>query len=148
MHKIIQNIFETIVEQAPFAIEDLMNELDTQRSGEGEKAADGGDGDASDGGDGDDGDASDGGDDDDGDTSDGDDDSASDGDDGDASDGDDGGASNENDDDSDESSEDEQDLQDTPAEKQPAGEGPQPVLEFCRLIATVSWLFSPEPCIA
>ncbi|XP_055463043.1 ribosomal RNA processing protein 1 homolog A [Psammomys obesus] len=35
LHKITRNIFETIVEQAPMAIEDLMNELDTQ-SGEGE----------------------------------------------------------------------------------------------------------------
>ncbi|GAB1295287.1 Ribosomal RNA processing protein 1 homolog A [Apodemus speciosus] len=126
LHKIIQNIFETIVEQAPLAIEDLMNELDTQRSGEGEEASDGDDGDASDGGDGDasdgdDGDASDGDDGEASDGDDGDDGDVSDGDDGDASDGDDGGASNENDDDSDESSEDEQDLQDTPPKKQPAG---------------------------
>nr|AAC53286.1 NNP-1 [Mus musculus] len=35
LHKIIQSIFQTIVEQAPLAIEDIMNELDTQ-SGEGE----------------------------------------------------------------------------------------------------------------
>ncbi|EDL31736.1 novel nuclear protein 1, isoform CRA_d [Mus musculus] len=42
LHKIIQSIFQTIVEQAPLAIEDIMNELDTQ-SGEGE-ASDGDDG--------------------------------------------------------------------------------------------------------
>lgn len=41
LHKITRNIFEAIVEQAPMAIEDLMNELDTQ-SGEGE-ATDGDD---------------------------------------------------------------------------------------------------------
>lgn len=35
LHKITQSIFEAIVEQAPLAIEDLMNELDAQ-SGEGE----------------------------------------------------------------------------------------------------------------
>ncbi|KAF1633334.1 UNVERIFIED_CONTAM: hypothetical protein FQV15_0014027, partial [Eudyptes pachyrhynchus] len=44
LHKIIQSIFQTIVEQAPLAIEDIMNELDTQ-SGEGE-ASDGDDGDS------------------------------------------------------------------------------------------------------
>ncbi|XP_052019500.1 ribosomal RNA processing protein 1 homolog A [Apodemus sylvaticus] len=130
LHKIIQNIFEAIVEQAPLAIEDIMNELDTQ-SGKGGEASVGDDGDASDGddgdaSDGDDGDASDGddgdvSDEDDGDASDGDDGSASDGDDDDASDGDDGGVSNENDGDSDESSEDEQDLQDTSPKKLPAG---------------------------
>ncbi|XP_051042985.1 ribosomal RNA processing protein 1 homolog A isoform X2 [Phodopus roborovskii] len=40
LHKIIRSIFETIVEQAPLAIEDLMNELDTQ-SEEEEEASDG-----------------------------------------------------------------------------------------------------------
>lgn len=108
LHKIIQSIFETIVEQAPFAIEDLMNELDTQ-SGEVE-ASDGDDGDASDG---DDGDATDS---DDGDVADGDDGDAAEGDAGDAGDTADG-----DDDDSDESSEGEQDLQDTPPKKLPAG---------------------------
>lgn len=43
LHKITQSIFEAIVEQAPLAIEDLMNELDAQ-SGEGE-GSDGDDGD-------------------------------------------------------------------------------------------------------
>ncbi|ERE86849.1 putative ribosomal RNA processing protein 1 [Cricetulus griseus] len=40
LHKITRSIFETIVEQAPLAIEDLMNELDSQ-SEEGEAASDG-----------------------------------------------------------------------------------------------------------
>lgn len=119
LHKIIQSIFATIVEQAPLAIEDLMNELDTQ-SGEGEASA-------VDGGDSDDGD-SDNGDSDDGDSDDGD------SDDGDSDDGD-----------SDESSEGEQDLQDTPPKALPAGEEPRPVLGPCWIVAAVSWLFSPEP---
>lgn len=113
LHKIIQSIFQTIVEQAPLAIEDLMNELDTQ-SGEGE-ASDGDDGEASDG--------------DDGEASDGDDGNVSDDGDGDESDGDD----DDDDGDSNKSSEDEQDLQDTPPKKLPAGEGPCPVLSYPRL---------------
>lgn len=40
LHKITRCILETIVEQSPLAIEDLMNELDTQ-SGE-DEASDGG----------------------------------------------------------------------------------------------------------
>ncbi|XP_040588187.1 ribosomal RNA processing protein 1 homolog A isoform X1 [Mesocricetus auratus] len=39
LHKITRSIFETIVEQAPLAIEDLMNELDSQGE-EGEAASD------------------------------------------------------------------------------------------------------------
>ncbi|XP_028623769.1 ribosomal RNA processing protein 1 homolog A [Grammomys surdaster] len=100
LHKILQSIFETIVEQAPLAIEDIMNELDTQ-SGEGE--ASGGDSGGGDDGDNDDGGDEDGGDED-GDSDDGD------SDDGDSDDGD-----------TDESSEGEQDLQDTPPKKLPAG---------------------------
>lgn len=40
LHNIARGIFETIVEQAPFAIEDLMNEMDAQN---GEDEASGGD---------------------------------------------------------------------------------------------------------
>lgn len=48
LHKITRCILETIVEQAPLAIEDIMNELDTQ-SGENEES-DGGESEESDGG--------------------------------------------------------------------------------------------------
>ncbi|KAK7814904.1 hypothetical protein U0070_026405 [Myodes glareolus] len=48
LHKITRCILETIVEQAPLAIEDIMNELDTQ-SGKSE-ASDGGESEVSDGG--------------------------------------------------------------------------------------------------
>ncbi|XP_021029613.1 ribosomal RNA processing protein 1 homolog A [Mus caroli] len=118
LHKIIQSIFQTIVEQAPLAIEDIMNELDTQ-SGEGE-ASDGDDGEASDGDDGeasdsDDGEASDG---DDGDVADSDDGDVADDDDGDVADDDDG---DDDDGDSNKSSEGEEDMQDTPPKKLPAG---------------------------
>ncbi|XP_006870906.1 PREDICTED: ribosomal RNA processing protein 1 homolog A [Chrysochloris asiatica] len=37
LHNIARGIFDTIVEQAPFAIEDLMNELDEQEDGEEEE---------------------------------------------------------------------------------------------------------------
>jgi hypothetical protein len=141
LHKIIQSIFQTIVEQAPLAIEDIMNELDTQ-SGEGE-ASDGDDGEASDGDDGeasddDDGEASDGGD---GDVADSDDSDGADDDDGDVSDGD-GGDNDEGD--SNKSSEGEQDLQDTPPKKLPAGEGPslsypRLLLDCCSCLWAVLW---------
>uniref|UniRef100_A0A8C8YGP6 Ribosomal RNA processing 1 n=1 Tax=Prolemur simus TaxID=1328070 RepID=A0A8C8YGP6_PROSS len=41
LHNITRGIFETIVEQAPFAIEDLMKELDAQSEEEEEEALDG-----------------------------------------------------------------------------------------------------------
>ncbi|XP_069328341.1 ribosomal RNA processing protein 1 homolog A [Eulemur rufifrons] len=41
LHNITRGIFETIVEQAPFAIEDLMKELDAQSEEEEEEASDG-----------------------------------------------------------------------------------------------------------
>uniref|UniRef100_A0A2K6FE84 Ribosomal RNA processing 1 n=1 Tax=Propithecus coquereli TaxID=379532 RepID=A0A2K6FE84_PROCO len=41
LHNITRGIFETIVEQAPFAIEDLMKELDAQSKEEEEEASDG-----------------------------------------------------------------------------------------------------------
>lgn len=41
LHNITRGIFEAIVEQAPFAIEDLMNELDAQEEDEDGKSEDG-----------------------------------------------------------------------------------------------------------
>ncbi|XP_049730936.1 ribosomal RNA processing protein 1 homolog A [Elephas maximus indicus] len=43
LHNIARGIFETIVEQAPFAIEDLMNELGEQEEGEEEEMSEEGD---------------------------------------------------------------------------------------------------------